>query len=289
MIRSAKEKPVAQTPQQQKFSGLKAEVRQFANQQHAFHPQPQGAPQPQSTPQPRSTSKDDNAYAHLNPDALKRFKTEVQQAEEKYGKLMREALLMSEPERSKEMAKWKNCYNTKQSMTRKKYGIRLREKRTQDEIDAERRRLLGDNGPEKWLEMERSAKRPRTDGGPSSKNASPLPSSSSTPQPSQSLTPRKRVALADMGGLSGSVGSAETTDPTTLMTSNEPRGLTHLQQSQAQANGSPAQLPKSTQDVPMTLQDDGSGGDAAAIKDQNVDGSSSDSESDGSEGDIPAH
>lgn len=279
----------AETPQ--KFAGVKAAVHQVAGQHDTFHSQAQSTPPSQSASQPRSARKDDAAYAHLNPEAFQKLQADLAKAEEKYGKLMREALTMPEPDRSNNMAKWKNCYNTKQSMTRKKYGIRLREKRTQDEIDAERRRLLGDNGPEKWLEMERSAKRPRTDGGPSSQTASPLPTSSSAPQPDQSLTPRKRVALADMGGLSGSVGSAEMTDPTTLLKSSEPRGLVHLQQSQGQSQVNESQaLPLgSKQDEPMTIAEDSSSGSFTTNKEQMAeDDMSTSSDDDGSNGDIPA-
>lgn len=282
MMRTASAPALAETPLQNKFPGVKPQVvRQIVGQHHT-------SPSP-ATPESR---KDDAAYAHLNPDALKRFQGELAKAEEKYGKLMREALVMPEPERTKEMSKWKNCYNTKISMTRKKYGIRLREKRTQDEIDAERRRLLGDNGPEQWLDMERSAKRPRTDGtGPSSEDASLLPSSSSTPQPSQGLSPRKRVPLAEMGGLSGSIGSAETTDPTTSLTSSEPRGLAHLQQSQVQAqaqvNNSQVPTAGSKVDEPMTINEDSSSQGSPEGNNQSTNSDES-TDSDGSDRDIPA-
>lgn len=309
-----------QTSPQQKFSALKPQVRRLAEQHHSFlvsqsqndppaTPQatPQAIAQSQGTPQPRSGRKDDDAYAHLNPDALKRFQGEMLQAEEKYGQLFRETLLLPIADRQKDWAKWKNCYNTKQSMTRKKYGIRLREKRTQDEIDSERRRMLGPDGPEVWTTMEqsardaeRSAKRSRADGDLSSQNASPLPpSGSGTPQPGQALTPRKRVALADMGGLSGSVGSAEMTDPTTMLTSSQPRGLAQLQQNQAQvqtqakpeaqaqATGSEAARPGSTQNEPMSIAEDSSNDSSAASNSQPGDDQmSTDSDDDGSGGDI---
>ena len=309
----------AQTTPQQKFSALKPQVRRLAEQQHSFLAS-QAQNGPPSTPQapfqnmapargtqPRSGGKDDDAYAHLNPDALEKFQDEMLQAEEKYGQLFRKTLLLPMADRHKDWAKWKNCYNTKQSMTRKKYGIRLREKRTQEEIDSERRRMLGPDGPEIWATMEQSAreterlaKRPRADGDLPSQNASPLPlSSSSTPQPNQASTPRKRVALADMGGLSGSVGSAEMTDPTTLLTSSQPRGLSQLQHNQAQvqtqamaeakaqAIGSQAPPLDSTQADPMTIAEDSSNESSAASNSQPGDDQmSTDSDDDGSGGDI---
>jgi hypothetical protein len=312
--------PPTQMSPQQKFSTLKPQVRRLAEQQHSFLASqsqngPPATPQAtsqaialsQGTPQPRSGRKDDDAYAHLNPDALKRFQGEMLQAEEKYGQLFRETLLLPIADRQKDWAKWKNCYNTKQSMTRKKYGIRLRERRTQEEIDSERRRMLGPDGSEIWATMEqtsrdaeRLAKRPRTDGDLSSQNASPLPPpSSGTPQPNQALTPRKRVALADMGGLSGSVGSAEMTDPTTLLTSSQPRGLAQLHQNQAQVqtqakaqaqaqtNGSEAPPSGSTQNEPMTIAEDSSNDSSAASNSQPGDDQmSTDSDDDGSGGDI---
>lgn len=235
---------------------LKHQVRQPQDQQIGFSSKPQpAAPQPSMSKTPSNV---DPIYAHLNPETLQRFQNDVAQVEEKYGRLMRQALKMQEPEKSREMAKWKNCYNTKQSVTRKKYGIRLREKRTVYEIEAERRRLLGDDGPELWAEMERSAKRVRTDDMPSSQADSPSVRGNSMVQPTQIETPRKRVALADMGGLSGSVGSAEMTDPTALLTSSQPRGLAHLEQTRASMPQS--QLPPgATLDDPMSIAEDSHG------------------------------
>ena len=268
--------------QKTESSRLKANVQQQVG--------PPATPQRQSTPSSKSVSgsKSDNIYAHLNMEARKRFQAEVDSAQDKYGKLMREALTKPEPQRSEEMAKWKNCYNTKLSVTRKKFGIRLKERRTQEEMDTERRRLLGDDGPELWSELERAAKRPRTDVGPAS---SPVPPSSSAPQPSQSLTPRKRVALAEMGGLSGSAGSAEMTDPTALLTTTAPRGLTHLQQVQAQAqaqaqtSGTPWPGVGATRDDPVTV-GEGSSSDGSAASHDPIDEEMSTDSGDGE--DIPS-
>lgn len=265
---------------------LKPQVTQAANQFTTFRANPQTTPKPRTPKQTPDTEGD--IYAHLNPATLQRYHEDVARTEEKYGTLMRQALTMAEPERSKEMSKWKNCYNTKQSTTRKRYGIKLREKRTQEEIDAERRRLLGENGPEQWLEMERAAKRPRTDSGPSSQAGTPLRGPDSTPQPTQTDTPRKRVALADMGGLSGSVGSAEMTDPTAFLSSSQPRGLTQLQQARTET---PQMSGWASQENPVTINEDSQSEGPAQGQGQNQDSKSSESEDSdsGSDEDIPAH
>jgi hypothetical protein len=279
---------VPQAPQRQhsQHSGpaIKPQVAQLANQFTTFPANSQPTPKTQ-TPN-KTPNKDADIYGHLNPSALQRYHEDVARTEEKYGALMRQALAKPEPERTEEMNKWKNCYNTKQSTTRKRYGIKLREKRTQEEIDAERRRLLGENGPEQWMEMERAAKRPRTDGGSSSQAGTPSRGPGLTPQPPQTDTPRKRVALADMGGLAGSVGSAETTDPTAFLTSSQPRGLTQLQQARPEA----LQMSRgASQEDPMTITEDSHSEGQAQSQSQSRGNNSSESEdSDSNDEDIPA-
>ncbi|KAF4493310.1 hypothetical protein FAGAP_10567 [Fusarium agapanthi] len=218
-------------------------------------------------------------YAHLSPEDLKRFNDIMKNAEEKYGGQMKEAALLDEPERSKRLASLKNSYNTKQSTTRKKFGIRLRERRTRGEIEAEQARLIGTPSgtatPPATAASDgdiRSRKRARTDDDQ-------LPSSSATNRTQES--PQKRVPMSEMGGLSGSSATAELTDPTAYLNPAQPR---YAPQKTAALGGQSGVLGSAertrpsmggTLDDPMSIDDD--------------DNSETDSESDSeSDGDIPA-
>ncbi|QGI75973.1 unnamed protein product [Fusarium fujikuroi] len=218
-------------------------------------------------------------YAHLSPEDLERFNHIMKRAEEKYGGQMKEAALLPEPERSKKLASLKNSYNTKQSTTRKKFGIRLRERRTRGEIEAEEARLIGTPSgtatPPATAASDgdtRSRKRARTDDGQ-------LPSSSATNRTQES--PQKRVPMSQMGGLSGSSATAELTDPTAYLNPAQPRyapAKTAALGGQSGVLGSVERTRSSmggTLDDPMPIDDD--------------DNSETDSDSDSdSDGDIPA-
>ncbi|KIL95162.1 hypothetical protein FAVG1_02094 [Fusarium avenaceum] len=231
--------------------------------------------EPAGTP---SRGQNRNPYSHLNPETLKKFKEIMRNAEAKYGGLMQEASLLDEPERSRRLASLKNSYNTKQSTTRKKFGIRLRERRTRGEIEAEEARLFG-----------------TTSGNVTPSYGTPVPDSDSRPnkrprtdddEQSESLTgpngdrenPHKRVPVSEMGGLSGSQATAELTDPTAHLNRAQPR---YMPQKPAMASSQPktSESPDRTrtftgltQDDPMSIDDDDD---------------SSDTDSD-SDGDIPA-
>ncbi|KAJ4271998.1 hypothetical protein NW762_000708 [Fusarium torreyae] len=228
--------------------------------------------------QPASTPSRD-PYAHLNPATLKKFNDIMKDAEEKYGGLMRQAMELPEPEKSKRLASLKNSYNTKQSTTRKKFGIRLRERRTKGEIEAEEARLMGtpegnstpSYGTPAPDSDSRPKKRPRTD------DNQELSSLSGTNGNQDS--PRKRVPVSEMGGLSGSQATAELTDPTANLNPAQPRytpqksTLSGTQQSRVWSSSpdTPRASMGTTQDDPMSIDDD----------------DDSDSDSDG-DGDIPA-
>ncbi|KAF5616697.1 hypothetical protein F52700_12992 [Fusarium sp. NRRL 52700] len=218
-------------------------------------------------------------YAHLSPEDLQRFNYIMKSAEEKYGALMKDAALLDEPERSKRLASLKNSYNTKQSTTRKKFGVRLRERRTRGEIEAEEARLFGTPSgtatPPATTASDgdiRSRKRARTDGDQ-------LPSSSATNRTQES--PQKRVPTSEMGGLSGSSATAELTDPTAYLNPAQPRYVppkTAPVSGRSGVSGSVERTRPSkggTLDDPMSIDDD--------------DNSETDSDSDSdSDGDIPA-
>jgi hypothetical protein len=219
-------------------------------------------------------------YSHLNPETLKKFKEIMRNAEAKYGGLMQEASLLDEPERSRRLASLKNSYNTKQSTTRKKFGIRLRERRTRGEIEAEEARLFGTTSgnvtPSYGTPVDdsnsRPNKRPRTDDDEQLESL--------TGPNGDQENPRKRVPVSEMGGLSGSQATAELTDPTAHLDRAQPRSMP---QKPAMSNSQP-KMPESpdrtrtsmglTQDDPMSIDDDD-------------DDDSSDTDSD-SDGDIPA-
>ncbi|KAM0336071.1 hypothetical protein ACHAPQ_004487 [Fusarium lateritium] len=219
-------------------------------------------------------------YSHLNPATLKKFKEVMKNAEAKYGGLMQEASLLDEPERSRRLASLKNSYNTKQSTTRKKFGIRLRERRTRGEIEAEEARLFGtasgnatpSNGTPVPDSDSRPNKRPRMDDGEQSESLI-------GPNGDQE-SPRKRVPVSEMGGLSGSQATAELTDPTAHLNRAQPRYMPQkpaMSSSQPKMSESPDRTRTSlglTQDDPMSIDDD-----------DDDDDSDTDSDSDG---DIPA-
>ncbi|UNI21135.1 hypothetical protein JDV02_007151 [Purpureocillium takamizusanense] len=214
-----------------------------------------------------STPTADDPYAKLTPQQRRDFEHDMRQAEEKYGGLMKEAMKLPEAEREKELAKLKNSYNTKQSTTRKKYGIRLRQRRSNAEVEAERTRLLGPAKDVAWPTAT-PVKRPYPD------DETPLSTQQGHEPQSDGSTPRrKRVPVTEMGGgLAGAAATAEHTDPTAYLTASQPRFPAASQTQRPQHHEAGA---KGTSDDPMEIDDDDSSG------------SSTDSDSDDDE-DIPA-
>lgn len=168
---------------------------------------------PSSTPSPSGN----DPYAKLSAADRVKFDAEMRGVDEYYGNLMREASAkLPAGQREEELAKLKNRYNTKQSNTRKKYGIRLRERRANTDVDRP------------WNSS--AAKRARVDEGlagpqpvPSQpvppqpvppQPARPQPAPNQSPFPSVKESPRMRVPLSTMGGLSASSATAELVDPT---------------------------------------------------------------------------
>lgn len=81
-------------------------------------------------------------YGHLTPEARSRMEAELKAAEESFSGRFREAEQMQDPAEAKtRLDSLKNSYNTKQSMIRKKFGVRLRERRTRAQIEEERQRM----------------------------------------------------------------------------------------------------------------------------------------------------
>ncbi|KAK0620398.1 hypothetical protein B0T14DRAFT_496938 [Immersiella caudata] len=114
-------------------------------------------PQPQSTPTqvqsvsrraasvvatPTGSPNPADPYAHLTPEDLAKMNAELADAEAKYAPRFKEAeQYPDENVRRQKIEGLRNSFGTKQSMIRKKYGVRLRERRTKAEIQAEKERL----------------------------------------------------------------------------------------------------------------------------------------------------
>lgn len=192
-------------------------------------------------------------YAHLSPEQLTAMQQELRDAEIKYGERMRQAnLIPDEAEKKQRIDGLSNSFGTKQSLIRKKYGVRLRMRRTKAEIQSERDRmqyrtaaeLIADigitgisHGPGRPLTSAPHPPRPSAQGGTSWASANnrvaaqQAPTNSTLPEPSMDVTMHggnkrrfsgsntdspnhKRVAYSQMGGLGSAAASAETKDPT---------------------------------------------------------------------------
>ncbi|KAL1840661.1 hypothetical protein VTJ49DRAFT_211 [Mycothermus thermophilus] len=81
-------------------------------------------------------------YAHLTPEMREQMEQELREAELKYAPRFHEAHQIPDEEtRRQKLDGLRNSFGTKQSMIRKKYGVRLRERRTKAEIIAEKERM----------------------------------------------------------------------------------------------------------------------------------------------------
>ncbi|SPQ20117.1 006d6eed-1103-44ba-ad19-c6e766c0151a [Thermothielavioides terrestris] len=81
-------------------------------------------------------------YAHLTEEQMAAMNEELREAEAKYAPRFADAeLIPDENARRQKIEGLRNSFGTKQSMIRKKYGVRLRERRTKAEIMAERERM----------------------------------------------------------------------------------------------------------------------------------------------------
>ncbi|KAL2259334.1 hypothetical protein VTK26DRAFT_7040 [Humicola hyalothermophila] len=89
-----------------------------------------------------ASSPNPDPYAHLTEEQLEQMNQELQAAEAKYAPRFAEAeQIADENLRKQKIEGLRNSFGTKQSMIRKKFGVRLRERRTKAEIMAERERL----------------------------------------------------------------------------------------------------------------------------------------------------
>ncbi|KAI0143594.1 hypothetical protein GGR57DRAFT_483355 [Xylariaceae sp. FL1272] len=165
-----------------------------------------------SRPPPSSIDIDD-PYSHLNAKRKAELDEELRQAEINYAPRFKEAEEIPDlAERKLKVAGLQNSFSTKQSIIRKKYGVRLRNRRTKAEIDEERSRLgLKEAHSPPSSNYETPSKRQKTDlNYPSSQ---PFPSSSASIQPPP--TPSNHMSVSEMGsGLGGTNATAAMSDPT---------------------------------------------------------------------------
>ncbi|KID66761.1 hypothetical protein MAN_05042, partial [Metarhizium hybridum] len=238
-----------------------------------------------ATMTPRSASATElgsGPYAHLSPEDRDRLKEELAHTEAHYGALLRKAMQLPQPQQDEEVAKIKNCFNTKQSTTRRKYGVKLRERRTKAEIEAERERLIT-APPEENLGRRQDASASQNGSEPVGKKAriNERGDSAPTSQPAVSSpvteSPRKRVRLADMGGLGASAATAEHIDPTTAAAQD------HSASQPQPAKESPgSNVVGATPDAPAST---GARNDPMKLDDST---DTEDSDSEEEDGDIPA-
>ncbi|KAI0382028.1 hypothetical protein F5Y04DRAFT_253859 [Hypomontagnella monticulosa] len=233
---------------------------------------------------PKSQSKDQDPYAHLNPSTLERLNEELRHAEVTYTARFKEAEAIQDPaQRQLKLDGLQNSFSTKQSIIRKKYGVRLRNRRTKAEIDNERQRMGWKHGSPGQPEGAPSAKRQRTDDGPSQSSTQPQNSVSSQPK-------SDHLPVSEMtSGLGGSSATVAMTDPTLPKSTLFPPGSAENSLSSYQRKGYrvSSHLPQPSQPTSTDTMTEGSatqrnGSASAPVV---VDEESSDSDSDG---DIPA-
>lgn len=167
--------------------------------------------QPNGTP--GWASADFDPYAHLKEETLAKLNEELRQAELSFAPRFKEAESIRDPvDRKTKMDGLQNSFSTKQSIIRKKYGVRLRQRRTRAEIAGERHRLGLKHGSPSDIEERSytSYKRQRTTQGPYS-----MSSQAASSPISLTGTPSKHLAVSAMNsGLGGSSATAATADPT---------------------------------------------------------------------------
>ena len=134
------------------------------------------------------------AWYHALPKEVREpFEAAMMEADNTYRPLMIAADKLPEPGRVVELSKVKNRWNTKQSTTRKKFGISLRD---------------GPKAPKPLV------KRPLSQDLSQIERKKARPSSEPSDVQTIDPPPPKRVPMTEMGGLSASSATAEMVDPT---------------------------------------------------------------------------
>lgn len=217
---------------------------------------------------------------------------ELRQAEENFILRCKDAEALETPAaRKAKVDGLQNSFNTKQSIIRKKYGVRLRQRRTRAEIDSERERLINQHsGP--------SSKRQRTDDGTGTpKFVSGQPTGRSGPGSTPFESPSKHLSVSDMNsaGLGGSSATVATQDPTlsqpqSQQTPSKPPPSRHSL-SAYQKNGVRVDIhtPRPAGPSPAAAQTSGSATAPVVLDDDDSDSTETDTGSDSdSDEEIPA-
>ncbi|KAI0012105.1 hypothetical protein F4779DRAFT_569409 [Xylariaceae sp. FL0662B] len=243
--------------------------------------------------------KEYDPYAHLNPSTLARLNEDLRQAELSYAPRFREAEAIADPNlRRVRVDNVQNSFSTKQSIIRKRYGVRLRMRRTRAEIEGERRRIGSLKHTGSFSQETPGAKRQRTDDGPTY-SSSPAPQSG-TEYKSNHLT----VSDMNSAGLGGSSATAALSDPTVPASSlKQAPAQQSLSSYQRKGYRVSSHVPHSSQVSPTDTLTEGStkpqspqnaqqrsgSANAPVVLDDDDDDDDDSSESDDSDGDIPAN
>ncbi|KAK2596192.1 hypothetical protein QQS21_006397 [Conoideocrella luteorostrata] len=217
-----------------------------------------------------------NAYSHLSAKDRANFEAAMKQGEEKYGAEMRAVKEgnLTRSEQESELLKIKNRFCTRQSITRKKYGVKLRERRSKAELDAEVKRIVTDSAPTSSQNGPAAKKSRNNTGGEST-----ITSWSSDLERAVDLP--RRVPVGEMGGLGNPAATAEHTDPTVRSATTQ-----SYQSSLPQSLPAAATQPNLTKAVHAPGQS-GTPVNPLPFSDPSLDETDSNSEG-GETGDIPA-
>ncbi|KAI0974455.1 hypothetical protein F4678DRAFT_422744 [Xylaria arbuscula] len=203
---------------------------------YPHHPAPPVPSQTYAAPLQASTrlvespsSSQDDPYHHLTPQKRAELQEELRQAELSFAPRFKEAEQMRDPmARRSKFDSLQNSFSTKQSIIRKKYGVRLRVRRSRVEIDEERLRMRVKHGHASPSTAETpSAKRQRSDDGSSYISRGPQTQVPAPPLPTNHLA----VSQMNNSGLGGSTATAATADPTAFAISTQT--VTAKEQSQS--------------------------------------------------------
>ncbi|KAI1497381.1 hypothetical protein F5X99DRAFT_26612 [Biscogniauxia marginata] len=255
----------------------------------SYYPSSQQRPtasQPKAT-QATTPFAAEDPYGHLSPQTREQLMEELRLAELSFVPRFREAEDIADPvERKIKLDGIQNSFSTKQSLIRKKYGVRLRNRRTRAEIDGERARLglkhAYSNGSESHETP--APKRQRAENGVA------YTQSQATPSSNHSVPPSNHLAVSDMNsGLGGSAATAAMTDPTQFLSSHDtptrpPQNSLSSYQRKGYRVSSHVSQPSPTTGSANPFQRNGSASAPVVLDDDD----SSDTENTDSGGDIPA-
>lgn len=116
---------------------------------------PRPTPATQASPASASTPASQyDPYAHLSQEQIRSLQADLDAAEAYYTERNREASTIADPDaRRAKLDSLSNSFSTKQSLIRKKYGVRLRMRRTKEEVQMERNRMSYKTPSELQAEM----------------------------------------------------------------------------------------------------------------------------------------